>query len=117
MMKLDINELKVTVVVTPVDLRSGYCGLSVLVHATLGINVDKGKDLVVFVSRNRNLAKLIWSDKYGRSLLTRRLHRGRFEAFLARAEGPATQELNAQELSKFLDGWPIMVKRKGILNG
>ncbi len=41
---------------------------------------------------------------------------GRFEAFLAHAEGPSTKHFTAADLEKFLDGDPIYVKRSGLLS-
>ena len=114
-MKFPSGNRRITLVVSPVDLRSGYLSLSAIARAALGIDVESGKEIVVFISRRRTSCKVIWCDERGSATLVRGLHAGRFEAFLARAEGPSTKRFTAADLEKFLDGEPIYVKRSGIL--
>ena len=110
-MNLELAKERVTIVVAPVDMRSGYRKLSLLAKIVLDIDVDAGGECVLFISKKRDVCKLIWADERGTALLTRRLHRGRFEQFLVRADGPAAETLTRQDLSQFLDGKPIRIKR------
>lgn len=114
-MNLDFSGMRLTVVIAPVDMRSGFRRLAFLASAVLDIHVDSGSDLVVFVSRDRGIAKAIWSDRQGSSLLTRRLHAGRFERFLGKCSGAAIQSITAEEFMKFLDGEHLMVSRTELL--
>lgn len=113
-MNFDFRSGTITIVIAPVDLRSGYAGLSSLALTQLNIQVGHGKDFVVFVSRNSGLCKMIWTDEKGTNLLTRRLHFGRFERFLARIDEAAVKILTYEDLCQFLDGRHLMVKRNRI---
>jgi len=104
---------RISVVLAPVDLRAGYQSLSSIAASILGINVDKGGEFVLFVSRRGNVCKMIWADDRGSSVLTRRLHHGRFERFLAKLEAPAAREITLRDLDFFLDGKPLFLKRAG----
>lgn len=112
-MQLDFSKEHISVVIAPVDMRAGYRSLSAIASVLLGINVDAGGELVVFVSRQRSVCKMIWSDERGTSMLTRRLHHGRFERFLGKLDEPPTRALSRQDLDFFLDGKPLFVKRNG----
>lgn len=48
-------------------------------------------------------------------MLTRKLHQGRFQQLLTRAEGVATEPLTVNELERYLDGEAIQVKRQSLL--
>ena len=113
-MNFDFKRGRITIVIAPVDLRSGFSRLASLALNQLNIQVSRGKDFVVFISRGNNLCKMIWADECGANMLTRRLHAGRFERFLARLDEPATKVFSFDDLCKFLDGKPIMVRRNFI---
>lgn len=114
-MILDVTNKRITLVATPYDLRAGYRSLSLVAMAALDIDVDKGNDVVIFVSKNRELCKILWSDAKGVSTLVRRLRRGRFEQFLARAGEVSTHVFSAEDLNDFIDGIRIMVKPRALL--
>ena len=59
---LDISKGKVTLVLVPWDLRAGYYKLAQTAKFTLHIDVEKGRDWVIFISKHRNFAKIIHSD-------------------------------------------------------
>ena len=113
-MNLELAKERITIVVAPVDMRSGYRKLSLLAKIALDIDVDAGGECVVFISKKRDVCKLIWADERGTALLTRRLHHGRFEQFLVRADGPAVETLTRQDLMRFLDGTPTRVRRESV---
>lgn len=108
-MNFDFTSGRITIVVAPIDMRSGYARLSFYASAVLDIDVDKGEDFVVFISRRRQIVKMIWRDERGSAVLTRRLNTGRFEQFLVRAN-QNTVALTADDLMSFLDGEPIFEK-------
>ena len=113
-MNLELAKERITIVVAPVDMRSSYRKLSLLAKIALDIDVDAGGECVLFISKKRDVCKLIWADKRGTALLTRRLHHGRFEQFLVRADGPAVETLTRQDLMRFLDGTPTRVRRESV---
>ena len=113
-MNFDFSKGRITLIVAPVDMRYGYRRLSLLARALLDLDVDGGKEFVVFASKSRSVAKMIWADGRGTNILSRRLHQGRFERFLAKINGPATLEASAEELMQFLDGRPLFAVRSRI---
>lgn len=72
-MNFNFNTGRITLIIAPVDMRAGYERLSLIAASLFGIDVDAGKDFVVFISRPRKIVKRIWTDERGASLLTRRL--------------------------------------------
>ncbi len=106
-MKLKFSAMRITLVVAPYDMRSGYHRLAQIASALFDIDVNAGGDLVAFISRDRGVCKVIWSDEHGTSLLVRRLHAGRFESFLRDVETNPCKKFTAADLESFLDGVPL----------
>ena len=50
-MELDFKGIRITIVSTPFDLLASCRTLSMVAQATFDIDVDKGGDLVIFVSK------------------------------------------------------------------
>ena len=82
--RIDFGDCRVTVVTSPIDGRFGFHRLAQMASFYLGIDIYKGEDFVVFLSLRRTLCKIIHADEHGITLITRYLHNGRFEQFLAR---------------------------------
>lgn len=116
-MKIDFSKGSVTLVIAPVDGRSGFDCLAKISQDYLHIDVNKGQDWVVFINRNRTMVKVIHSDAFGNLLLTRRLHQGKFQQLLHRAEGVATKPISPKELQRYLDGEQLVIKRTSLLKG
>lgn len=110
-MKLDFADYRVTIAVVPIDLRAGYERLSAIASCLMDINVDGGKDVVVFMSKSRRLCKVIWADGRGRSVLNRRLNHGSFQKLLARAEDPNGLAITKDEVLRYLDGEVLQAPR------
>ena len=110
-MNFDFENGQITLVIAPVDMRAGYRRLAAIASAFLGIDVGAGGQFVVFISKRREIAKMIWSDSSGSAVLTRRLHSGRFERFLAEtASMSPTRKFTEKDLMNFLDGRPLLTK-------
>lgn len=43
-------------------MRAGYERLSLIAADLFGIDVDAGKDFVIFISRPHKIVKMIWTD-------------------------------------------------------
>ncbi len=112
-MKLKFSDMRITLVVAPYDMRSGYHRLAQIANALFDIDVNAGGDLVAFISRDRGVCKVIWSDEHGTALLVRRLHVGRFESFLQEVETNPCKRFTTTDLESFLDGVPLKTRRKG----
>ena len=77
-MDIDLSKGNSTLVVAPTDLRYGYYSLAKVANEYLKIDVTKGNDWVVFVSKQKRcIAKIIHCDEHGSLLITRKLHTGR----------------------------------------
>ena len=94
----------------PTDLRKGYDGLSALVEQELGCSPLSG-DLYLFVSRNRERAKILLWDGSGLCILMKRLERGRFASFWGRREGEVVK-LTRAELALFLEGSQVVGSKR-----
>lgn len=55
-MELDFKGIRITIVSTPFDLLASCRTLSMVAQATFDIDVDKGGDLVIFVSKKKSNA-------------------------------------------------------------
>jgi transposase len=90
-----------------VDLRKGFGGLAALVQGELGGDLVSG-DVFVFVSRSRQLVKLLHWDGSGLCLFARRPARGRYAAPWKRRTG-GTVRLTSRELHALLSGVDVTV--------
>ena len=113
-MKLEFSKNKVTLVVCPVDMRSGFERLSQIARTGLGIEVKDGKDIVVFISKDRKLCKMIHADLRGTTMIVRRLSDRCFQRIMVEASGPAQKPLSSKQLERYLDGEDIFVERENI---
>lgn len=116
-MQLDFNQGRITVVVCPIDFRLGYCRLAAIASSSLNIDITKGEDWVIFISRNRNTAKIIHCDEHGSLLITRKLHEGLFQYLTAPVSGKAARTMDKETLIRYLDGEDIEVKRTSLVKG
>lgn len=104
-------------VFSPADMRSGFESLNLMASRFVGIDVKDCKDCVVFVSRSRIMAKMIWADSNGSYLVTRKLNNGRFQQLLARIDAGENMQVSSALLLKYLDGEPILSKRTDFFQG
>ncbi len=114
-MRVRFDSYRVTLVVCPMDMRCGFKRLNSICGQLLGIDLSKGQDLVVFVSKTCAIAKMVFCDDKGSNLLTRRLHSGHYQRLLMGADGKATKPLSVIELERYLDGLAIEVTRNNLL--
>ena len=52
-MNIHLQDVHVTLVISPTDLRCGYHRLHSIAQDQLGINLNDGKEAVVFISKTR----------------------------------------------------------------
>jgi transposase len=88
-------------------LRKGFGGLAALVEGELGGDLVAG-DVFVFVSRSRQLVKLLHWDGTGLCLYARRPARGRYAAPWKRRSGGSVR-LSRRELYAMLAGVDVTV--------
>lgn len=112
-MRVDFTKGHLTVVVAPIDMRAGFCRLANIAEHLLQIPVTGGGHYVAFISKRRNICKVIWCDDKGSCVLTRRLNEGLFEQFMVRvAESGSVTNLTVGEFESFLDGEPVFERLK-----
>ncbi len=116
-MNLDLKGYRLSLIFAPADMRSGFSKLSAMAKLCANIDVEQRRDCVVFVSRSRYIAKIIWVDDKGCTMLTRKLHEGSFQQLVARIDEGEEMTLTKELLMKYLDGEDIQSKRTDFLQG
>lgn len=109
-MMFDIGSRRITLVLAPVDMRCGYAFLSRFAQECLFIDPDTGREVGIFVSKKRGIAKLIWSDEKGAWLLTRRLHKQKFARFEQLLRTQEVLDLTPDDVWAFLNGSAVPVR-------
>lgn len=92
----------------PADLRKGFDGLAAIVREEMSRDPMAG-DFCLFVSKNRQRAKVLLWDGTGLCLYAKRLEQGRF-ACLWNDASRAKVELTMSELQLFLEGSTLVGK-------
>ena len=95
--------LRVWLYAKPADMRKSYNGLSALVKHTLGDNPLSG-NLFVFVNSRRTQMKILYFDRTGYAIWSKRLEQGQF---VIHDKGGVKQLLSFAELQCLLEGIEI----------
>jgi transposase len=96
-----------------VDMRLGFDGLAALVHNTLGLDPLAG-GLFLFLSRRRDRVKILFWDKDGYALYSKRLEKGCFPLPCVQKplNGPPVCTLAAHEMTLLLEGIDLAGAKK-----
>lgn len=94
--------LRVYLCLTPCDMRKSFDGLHALVREHLELDAFAGH-LFVFASRRRDRVKILYWDRDGFALWSKRLEEGTY-AMPAAAATENRREITTQELSALLSG-------------
>lgn len=94
--------VRVLVASKPVDMRKGFDGLAALVRTHLCGDEYSGH-LYVFVSRRADRLKILYWDRGGFVLVTKRLERGRFRTPAAMGDQRVVP-IDGAQLAMLLDG-------------
>lgn len=95
--------VRLFVATEPVDGRKGPDSLMVLVRDTFGHDPFSGH-LFVFFSKRRDRVRIVYWDRDGIAMWTKRLERGRYRLGRAAEGGHAVATLEAAELALILEG-------------
>jgi transposase len=95
--------VRIHIAAAPIDLRRGFDGLANAVRGVLGDDPMSGH-LFVFHGKRGNLVRILFWDRTGYCVLSKRLERGRFHLPRQPAEGSCRIELTAGELLLMLEG-------------
>jgi len=97
------GSLKVFVALDPCDLRKSFDGLHALVTGQLQESVTSGT-LFVFTNRRRNRLKILFWDRTGLWVCTKRLEQGTFSWPAPSTAGAAKLALTPEALALLTDG-------------
>jgi transposase len=92
----------------PADMRKSYDGLSALVRQVLHEDPTNGH-LFVFINRKRTQMKVLYFDRSGYCLWSKRLERGRFHY---RSNGAEKMALDWTRLKLLLEGIELQERRQ-----
>lgn len=101
--------VRVFLAVEPVDMRGSFRALAGHVRR-LGLDPVAGY-LVVFLSKDRRLAKVLWFDGSGWCILAKRLERGTFE-LPRHGEGTRQVAIDTAVLGALLEGIDLRAPRR-----
>ena len=97
------GSLKVFVAIEPCDMRKGFNGLPALVTERLQEDPQAGA-LFVFTNRRRNRLKILFWDRTGLWVCTKRLEQGTFSWPAPAAGGSTKLSLTPEALTLLTDG-------------
>ena len=103
--------VKVHLAVEPVDMRKGVDALANLVRNALRQEPMSGH-LFVFRGRRGHMLRILFWDRTGWALYTKRLERGVFHLPFAVPEGVQRCEVEAAELAMMLEGIDLSGARR-----
>lgn len=103
--------LRVFVAVEPVDLRASYYRLASHVRGTLQEDPRSGH-LYFFLGKRRNLVKILFWDRDGYCIFSKRLEKGRFRFPADLPEGAHRHEVDLATLTLLLEGIDLRGSRR-----
>jgi transposase len=95
--------VRVYVCLTACDMRKSFDSLHALVRDYLELDAFAGH-LFVFASRRRDRVKILYWDRDGFAMWSKRLEEGTYEVPLAESADERRREITAQELGALLSG-------------
>lgn len=102
------SQARIWLCTTPTDMRKSYNGLSALVKNALQDNPLSG-EMFVFVNRRQNQMKVLYFDRCGYCIWSKKLEQGQF---VIRGSPGGKRQLNWTELKLLLDGIEIKKSRQ-----
>ena len=95
--------VRVYLCLTACDMRKSFDSLHALVRDHLELNAYAGH-LFVFASRRRDRVKILYWDRDGFALWSKRLEEGTYAVPFANEPGEKRREITVQELGALLSG-------------
>jgi transposase len=101
-------QVRVWLYTRPADMRKSYDGLSALVRQVLHEDPTNGH-LFVFINGKRTQMKVLYFDRSGYCVWSKRLERGRFQY---RSDGEEKMALDWTRLKLLLEGIDLQERRQ-----
>ena len=95
--------VRVYLCTTPCDMRRSFDGLYALVSGVMQLNAFEGH-LFVFSNRRRDRIRILYWDRDGFAIWSKRLEEGTYAMPFTDAGDEQRQEITAQELGAILSG-------------
>ena len=95
--------VRVYLCLTACDMRKSFDGLHALVRVHLELDAFAGH-LFVFASRRKDRVKILYWDRDGFAIWSKRLEEGTYAVPLAKSAEERRREITVQELSALLSG-------------
>jgi transposase len=95
--------VRVYLCLTACDMRKSFDGLHALTREYLDLDAFAGH-LIVFASRRRDRVKILYWDRDGFAVWSKRLEEGTYAVPLAESAGERRREITAEELGALLSG-------------
>lgn len=110
--------VRIYVAAEPTDLRKGFDGLSAQVMARFQADPLTGH-LFVFLNRRADQVRILFWDRTGYCIVSKRLAQGRFHLGRKPSTGSTHVEIEAAELALMLEGLDLSgaVRRKVTVRG
>jgi transposase len=105
------SSVRVYVATAPIDLRKSFDGLAAAVTSVFERDPVSGH-LYVFWNRRGHLVRVIFWDRTGYVIVSKRLARGRFRFVEQAASGEPCIEMDSAELSLILEGIDLSEARR-----
>ena len=102
------SQVRIWLCTIPTDMRKSYNGLSALVKKALQDNPLSG-EMFVFVNRRQNQMKVLYFDRCGYCIWSKKLEQGQF---VVRGAPDGKRQLNWTQLKLLLDGIEIKKSRQ-----
>ena len=102
------SQVRIWLCTLPTDMRKSYAGLSALVKNRLQGNPLSG-ELFVFVNRRQNQMKVLYFDRSGYCIWSKKLEQGQF---VVRGAPGGKRQLNWTQLKLLLEGIEIKKSRQ-----
>jgi transposase len=97
------GSVRVYLCLTPCDMRKSFDGLHALVREHLELDAFAGH-LFVFASRRRDRVKILYWDRDGFAVWSKRLEEGTYAVPFGQSGEERRQEITAAELGALLSG-------------
>src|SRR5437867_3236238 len=95
--------VKIYVAASPVDCHKSFDGLSSMVESVFGADPLNGH-LFVFLNRRGDQMRILFFDRTGYCIVSKRLERGTFRMVRRPSDGSQHVEVDAAELALMLEG-------------